>query len=161
MRRTTLPCCRRVCAQCRGCGARIGRLGWLADAALLLEGLGESLLAVRLIQTADQARPEVVAAADRIAQCLGQANFHADALRVLDAALARGEPTPMLSFMRATTLRHLGRRAEATVEYQRCLQLAPNYGAAMLMLAQHDRAADPANSRLCARRCNRLRSRIR
>ena len=87
--------------------------------------------------------PQVLAAADRIAQCLGMADCHADALRVLDGALARGAPTPMLSFMRATTLRHLGRKEEATVEYQRCLQLAPDYAAAMLMLAQHDRAADP------------------
>lgn len=138
--------CRAAVGYARNAAAAVreaGDWGWLADTSLLLEGLGESLLAVRLIQTADQTRPEVVAAADRIAQCLGQANFHEDALRVLDAALAQGAPTPMLSFMRATTLRHLGRRAEATAEYRRCLQLAPNYGAAMLMLAQHDRAADP------------------
>ena len=68
--------------------------------------------------------------------------MHDDALRFLDAALARGEPTPRLSYMRATTLRHLGRKAEATAEYQRCLQLAPDSAMAMLMLAQHDRAAD-------------------
>ena len=91
-----LACDERRCRAAVGCARNAaaavresGDWGWLADTALLLEGLGESLLAVRLIQTADQTRPEVVAAADRIAQCLGQANFHADALRVLDAALAR------------------------------------------------------------------------
>ncbi len=116
---------------------------WLPDAALLLQGLGESLLAAELLQAADQDHPEVTAAADRIAQCFGQADFHEHALRVLDAALARSEPTPTLSFMRATTLRHLGRKAEATAEFQHCLRLAPGYAAAMLMLAQHDPAADP------------------
>lgn len=138
--------CRAAVGYARNAAAAVresGQWRWLADVALLLEGLGESLLAVRLIQAADQDHPEVMAAAVRIAQCLGQANFHEDALRVLDAALARSVPTPMLSFMRATTLRHLGRKAEATAEYQRCLQLAPNYAAAMLMLAQHDQSADP------------------
>ena len=114
----------------------------LADVALLLQNLGESLLAVKLIQKADQNRPHVYAAADRIAQCLGMTDFHADALRILDTALTRSAPTPMLSIMRATTLRHLGHKAEATVEYQRCLQLAPDFAGAMLMLAQHDPSAD-------------------
>lgn len=114
----------------------------LADVALMLQNLGESLLAVKVIQKADQSHPQVLAAAERIAQCFGMADFHADALRVLDAALARSAPTPALSIMRATTLRHLGRKAEATAEYQRCLQLAPEYVGAMLMLAQHDPSAD-------------------
>jgi len=138
--------CRAAVGYARNAAAAVresGQWRWLADVALLLEGLGESLLAVRLTQAADQDHPEVMASADRIAQCLGQASFHEDALRVLDAALARSAPTLALSYMRATTLRHLGRKAEATVEYQRCLQLAPGYAAAMLMLAQHDRSADP------------------
>lgn len=120
-----------------------GQWRWLADVALMLEGLGESFLAVQLIRAADEDAPEVMAAAHRIAQCLGQANCHEEALRVLEAALAQGEPTLMLSLMRGTTLRHLGRQAEATVEYLRCLRLAPDYVAAMLMLAQHDPSADP------------------
>ncbi|HXD35578.1 MAG TPA: hypothetical protein VN624_02915, partial [Rhodanobacter sp.] len=138
--------CRAAVGYARNAAAAVresGQWRWLADVALLLEGLGESLLAVRLTQAADQDHPEVMASADRIAQCLGQASFHEDALRVLDAVLARSAPTLALSYMRATTLRHLGRKAEATVEYQRCLQLAPGYAAAMLMLAQHDRSADP------------------
>ena len=138
--------CRAAIGHARNAAAAVresGQWRWLADVALLLEGLGESLLAVRLIQAADQDHPEVMAAADRIAQCLGQASFHEDALRILDAALARREPTLRLSLMRATTLRHLGRKTEATVQYQRCLQLAPHYAGAMLMLAQHDPSADP------------------
>ena len=114
----------------------------LADVALLLQNLGESRLAVRAIQAADLGHPQVIAAADRLAQCLGMADCHADALHVLDIALARTLPTPMLSVMRATTLRHLGRKQEATAEYQRCLQLAPAFAGAMLMLAQHDPSAD-------------------
>ena len=114
----------------------------LADVALLLQNLGESRLAVRAIQAADHGHAQVIAAADRLAQCLGMADCHEDALRLLDDALARNAPTPMLSVMRATTLRHLGRKQEATAEYQRCLQLAPGFAGAMLMLAQHDPSAD-------------------
>ncbi len=138
--------CRAAVEYARNAAAAVHQSGdWrpLADIALLLQNLGESLLAVRIIQAADQDHPQVMAVADRIAQCLGLAHFQEDALRVLDAALARSAPTPMLSFRRAATLRHLGRKEEATAEYQRCLQLAPDYGAAMLMLAQHDRSADP------------------
>ncbi len=121
-----------------------GDLRLLADAALLLQTLGESLLAVRLIRLVDPARPEIVATADRVGQCLGLADFHAEALQVLDTAMRLREPTPALSFMRATTLRHLGRGPEATQEYQRCLALAPHHAATMLMLAQHDRRSDAA-----------------
>lgn len=138
--------CRAAVEYARNAAAAVRESGdwrWLPDAALLLQGLGESLLAVQLLQATDQDHPEMTAAAGRIAQCFGQADFHEDALRVLDAALTRGKPTPTLSFMRATTLRHLGRKADATVEFQRCLRIAPSYAAAMLMLAQHDPSADP------------------
>jgi hypothetical protein len=49
-----------------------GQWQLLADVALQLEGLGESLLAVRLIQAAGAEHPQVLAAADRLAQCLGR-----------------------------------------------------------------------------------------
>ncbi len=114
----------------------------LADIAMLLQGMGESRLAARAIIDADWNAPQILGAADRLAQCLGLADCHDDALRLLDCALAVRAPTPMLSYMRAMTLRHLGRSTEATSEYQRCLALAPDYAAAMLMLATHDRRAD-------------------
>lgn len=138
--------CRVVVGYARNAAAAVlesGDLRPLADVALLLQALGESPLAVRLIRSVDPAHPQVMTAADRLAQCLGQADFHQDALGLLDAALTRGAATPILSFMRATTLRHLGRKEAATAEYLRCLQLAPDYAAAMLMLAQHDPAAEP------------------
>ncbi len=116
----------------------------LADVALMLQSLGESSLAAKLVLTAERDHPAVIAAADRLAQCLGLVDLHAEALTLLDRALARVAVNPALSFMRATTLRHLGRRAEATAEYRRCLELAPHYAAAMLMLAQHDRKVDAA-----------------
>ena len=92
--------CRAAIEHLRNAAAAVREAGqWqlLADVALQLEGLGESLLAVQLIQAAGAEHPQVLAAADRLAQCLGQANVHDDALRLLDAALARGEPTPRLS----------------------------------------------------------------
>lgn len=114
----------------------------LADIATLLGALGESRLTVRAIIQADWSDPEVLGNADRLATCLGRVDHHADALRLLDHALSRLAVTPALSFIRATTLRHLGRAQEATLEYQRCLTLAPDYSAAMLMLASHDPRAD-------------------
>jgi len=114
----------------------------LADIAMLLHGMGESRLAARAIIEADWADPLLLDAAGRLAQCLGLADFHDDALRLLDRALAAGAPTPMLTYMRAMTLRHLGRSGEATAEYERCLALAPDYAAAMLMRTTHDRRTD-------------------
>lgn len=116
----------------------------LADIATLLGAFGESRLTVRAIIQADWSDPAVLGNADRLATCLGRVDHHADALRLLDHALSRQAVTPALSFIRATTLRHLGRAEDATLEYQRCLTLAPDYAAAMLMLASHDPRADAA-----------------
>lgn len=116
----------------------------LADIATLLAALGESQLVARAIVEADWSDSAVLGSADRLATCLGRVDCHADALRLLDHALAVKVVTPTLSFIRATTLRHLGRAEEATLEYQRCLALAPDYPAAMLMLATHDQHADTA-----------------
>lgn len=114
----------------------------LVDIVETLCALGESRLAARAILAADWSHPIVLGVADRLAACLGRVDHHADALRLLDHTLSRCAVTPTLSFIRATTLRHLGRAAEATLEYQRCLALAPDHPAAMLMLATHDRRAD-------------------
>lgn len=115
----------------------------LAEIALELQALGETPIAIQLIRSLDPTGPGVLAVADRLAQCLGQADFHAEALSFLDTALGHTTPTPGFSFIRATTLRHLGRKQDATAEYLRCLELAPGYGAAMLMLAQHNATHDP------------------
>jgi len=114
----------------------------LADIVEILRGLGESRLAARAILAADWSHPVVLGAADRLAACLSQIGCDVDALRLIDHALGHTAATPMLSFVRATTLRNLGRAAEATIEYQRCLKLAPEHPAAMLMLATHDLHAD-------------------
>jgi tetratricopeptide (TPR) repeat protein len=121
-----------------------GRYEILADLALHLQDLGESQLAVQLIHSADWSDPAVLASADVLAQCLGLCDQHVDALRLLDLAIAHAHATPALSYMRATTLRHLGRAVEATTEYERCLALAPDDAAAMLMLATHDPKANAA-----------------
>jgi tetratricopeptide (TPR) repeat protein len=114
----------------------------LADVAHRLRGLGESLLAVRAIREADWSDPAVLAGAERLAQCLALAEQHEDALRALDAAIARLGPSPDRTYLRATTLRHLGRTQASTDEYLRCLALAPDHAAAMLMLATQARRLD-------------------
>ncbi|MBN8726083.1 MAG: sulfotransferase [Xanthomonadales bacterium] len=137
--------CRAAVEYARNAAAAVHETGdgsALAETALLLQALGESLMALRLIGAINLNQAQALASADKLAQCLGLADQHEPALRLLDHAIARSAPTPALVFMRATTLRHLGRRDEATAEYQRCLDMAPAYAAAMLMLAQHDRHAD-------------------
>lgn len=122
-----------------------GRLGGLAELAFHLQEIGETRFATTIIERAGwssvSAHPDYAA---RLAQCLGLAGQHLDALRLADLALTRHGPTPTLSYVRAMTLRHLGRSDEATGEFQRCLSIAPDYAAAMLMLAGHDAKADAA-----------------
>lgn len=121
------------------------RFDGLSDLAQHLQALGETRFATHIIEQAGWSRvsidPEEAA---RLALCLGQADRHQDALQLLELALTRHAPTPMLSYARAITLRHLGRGVEATTEFERCLSLAPSYAAAMLMLAGHDAKADSA-----------------
>lgn len=122
-----------------------GRFAGLAELAHHLHNIGETRFATHIIERANwsdvSAHPDYAAS---LAQCLGLADQHADALRLLDLALARHGATPGLSYLRAMTLRHLGRGDEATAEFQRCLSIAPDYAAAMLMLAGHDAKADAA-----------------
>lgn len=121
------------------------RFGGVEALAQHLQGLGETRFATHIIERAgwsvSSAHPDLAA---RLAQTLGQADRHADALQILDLALTRHRPTAQLHYMRAVTLRHLGRGAEATAEFERCLALAPEHAAAMLMLAGHDVHADAA-----------------
>lgn len=123
-----------------------GRFAGLAELAHHLQDIGETRFATHIIERANwsdvSAHPDVAAT---LAQCLGLADQHLDALRLLDLALARHGATPALSYMRAMTLRHLGHSDEATAEFQRCLSIAPDYAAAMLMLAGHDAKADAAS----------------
>ncbi len=122
-----------------------GRFRGLAELAHHLQSIGETRFATHIIERADwsvvSGHPDYAAS---LAQCLGLADRHPDALRLIDLTLARHAPTPMLSYMRAMTLRHLGRGEEASAEFQRCLDIAPDYAAAMLMLAGHDAKADAA-----------------
>lgn len=122
-----------------------GRFAGIAELAHHLQDIGETRFATHLIERANwsdvSAHPDYAAS---IAQCLGLAGQHVDALHLLDLALARHGATPGLSYLRAMTLRHLGRGEEATTEFQRCLSIAPDYAAAMLMLAGHDAKSDAA-----------------
>jgi len=122
-----------------------GRFDGLAQLSHYLQDIGETRFATHIIERAGwsnvSAHPDLAAS---LAQCLGLADQHLDALHLLDLALTRHDPTPALSYARAMTLRHLGRSDEATAEFQRCLSIAPDYAAAMLMLAGHDANADAA-----------------
>jgi hypothetical protein len=122
-----------------------GRSDGLVEIAGFLQQIGESRFAMQLITGSDWAAQSASAdVAAVLAQCLGLIDQHAAALQLIELARARHAATPMLSYARATTLRHLGRGDEATAEYRRCLELAPDHAAAILMLAQHAPSDEPA-----------------
>ncbi len=129
-----------------------GRYDGVAALAHHLQSLGESGFAVQLIHGVRWSQASTPENAFGLAQCLGLADQHGAALELIDLAVARHGTTPMLSYLRATTLRHLGRSAEATAEYRRCLELEPAHAPAMLMLAEHDARADTAGQLAHVRR---------
>ena len=71
-------------------------------------------------------------------------NFQ-DALRLIDAASMRAPSSHVLSYSKAHALRYSGRLQDATAEYERCLQLSPDYAYAHWSLAYHEKATSPGS----------------
>jgi tetratricopeptide (TPR) repeat protein len=74
-----------------------------------------------------------LAALAHVHQGLG---LHAEALALMDRALALGLNTPDFRYFRALQLQFNGRIAEAQAELEACLQLGPTFGRASLTLAR-------------------------
>lgn len=146
--------CRATVAYARNAAAAVvesGDLRPLGEVALLLQNIGESSLALRLLRGVDADAPAARAQAGQLAQCFSLADCQQEALDLVDRALDRSGPNLDLVYARATVLRYLGRAEEATAEYLRCLDFQPHHAMVILMLAQHaprlDAAAQAARAR--------------
>jgi tetratricopeptide (TPR) repeat protein len=113
--------------------------------AQALRPLGETnatraLLAHPLLARATDAHTLVTAA--HVQQELGA---HAQALALLDRAIALGLDNPDIRYFRAVQLQFHGRLSEAEAELERCMRMGPTFGRASLMLARLRRATPQRN----------------
>ena len=79
-----------------------------------------------LIMGADWTDADVLANSAILSQQLWLTDHFPEALRLIDVATARVRPSHVLSYSRANALRYCGRMDEATAEYERCIELAPD-----------------------------------
>lgn len=96
-----------------------------------------------LIMGADWTDADVLANSAILSQQLWLTDHFPEALRLIDVATARVRPSHVLSYSRANALRYCGRMDEATAEYERCIELAPDYAYAHWSLAYHQPASPP------------------
>jgi tetratricopeptide (TPR) repeat protein len=100
-----------------------------------------------LILGADWSQAAVLAQSTVLSQHLWLIDENDAALRLLDAAMPRARPHPLLHYSRGNVLRNAGRLREATEEFERSIALAPTDPYAHWSLAYHAKA-DPAGSRV-------------
>ena len=126
---------------------RRGRWKDLGAVTLRLLSFDERDAVGDLILSADWNDPAVTRDAAVLSQHLWLIDRVEDALRLIDSALAHLPASFQLSYSRANALRYSGRMEEATAEYERCLQLKPDYPYAHWSLAYHTRS-EPAAARI-------------
>lgn len=97
-----------------------------------------------LIVSADWADPDIVRDSAVLSQHLWLTHYFDDALRLIEMAERRARSSHLLCYSKANALRHCGRMAEATAEYERCLSLKPDYADAHWSLAHHERSTVPS-----------------
>lgn len=98
-----------------------------------------------LIVNADWSQRDVISQSAVLSQHLWLINEYEAALRLIDEAQRHVRGHHLLSYSRANALRYCGRMEEATAEYERCLELAPNYAFAHWSLAYHQKASPPGS----------------
>lgn len=96
-----------------------------------------------LILGTDWNDPEILKSSAVLAQHLWLIDETAEALRMIEHASFRAPSSPILSYSRAQVLRYLGRMNEATIEYERSLQLEPDDVLAHWSLAHHEKSNPP------------------
>ncbi|WP_345776947.1 sulfotransferase [Thermomonas sp.] len=129
-----------ICAE----AVRGARLADLLAVTTLLMQFNERELVKDLIGSADWTAPEVVRNAPTLAKYLTLVGGVPEAIRLIDErVLPRVQPSDALSFTRARALQYAGRMAEATAEYERCLQLNPRNFDAHYALAFHEKSTPP------------------
>lgn len=126
---------------------RAARPGDLASVTRRLLTFDELALVVELITGVDWNDPEIVRNSAVLSQHLWLTNEMERAVGLIDVAQARAQPSHLLSYSKANALRYLGRMDEAAVEYERSIELAPDFALAHWSLASHSRA-EPVGSRI-------------
>lgn len=95
------------------------------------------------IEAADWTHPLVLSQSAVLAQQLWLADAHEAGLRLAERGLQAAPRSHLLHYVRASLLRHLGRAAEATAAFERCIELAPGFAEAHWALAHHQKANPP------------------
>jgi len=98
-----------------------------------------------LIVNADWSHRDVIGQSAVLSQHLWLINEYDEALRLIQEAHRHVPAHPLLSYSRANALRYCGRMDEATAEYERCLELKPDYAYAHWSLAYHQKASPPGS----------------
>lgn len=141
----------RAALECVHCAAVAvaKRAEWrhLASVSLHLLHFDEMERAHDLITNADWSAPEIIRQSPTLSQHLWLSGHYEAALGMIDEASKRVLPSHLLSYSRANALRYRGRLDEATTEFERCIELAPNYAPAHWSLAYHC-PSQPKGSRI-------------
>ncbi len=129
------------------CAESVRKSRWkdMADVTRLLLAYDERARVRDLIMGADWSHPEIVKGSAVLSQHLWLIGEVSDALRLMDVAMAHGRPSAALTYSRANALRYIGRIEEASAEYERCLQIAPEDAHAHWSLAYHEKASPPGS----------------
>lgn len=119
-------------------------LPWLTQQLLVLD---ERAAVVSTIARCDWTAPPVLAQSAVLCQQLWLADAHQAGLDIADHALQLAPASHLLHYVRANLLRHLGRSTEATVAFERCIEIAPAFADAHWGLANHEKS-EPAGIRV-------------
>jgi tetratricopeptide (TPR) repeat protein len=112
-------------------------LPWLTQQLLMLD---ERTAVVGAITRCDWNAPQVLAQSAVLCQQLWLADAHQAGLDITDHALRLAPTSHLLHYVRANLLRHLGRSAEATAAFERCIEIAPAFADAHWGLANHEKS---------------------
>ena len=118
-------------------------LPWLTRQLL---GFDDRIEVRERIEAADWDHPLVLSQSAVLAQQSWLADAHETGLRLAERGLQVAPRSHLLHYVRASLLRHLGRTAEATAAFERCIELAPDFAEAHWALAHHQKA-DPPGAR--------------
>lgn len=122
-----------------------GRWTDLAPVARRLLSFGEDERVRDLVAAADWGSADVVRASAALSQYLWLAGYVEEALRLIETARVHAHASHLLSYSRANALRYMGKMAEATAEYERCIALKPDFALAHWSLAYHSRSEVPGS----------------
>ena len=104
---------------------------------------GERALVAELLDSMEWDHPQVLAAAPVLSQLLWLVGKFDSAIALADEAERRLGSNHLLSYSRANALRYIGRMQEATDEFERTIDMCPDYAFAHWSLAYHQASGTP------------------